>query len=182
MDLVEFLVEGGTLTLLAADRAGNLRFFRFDMADPATYKGKKLLHHAAFHVGGRLQSVVRRRMRAGGAGGVQMGALFAGAGVGLGVVSPVGESTYRRLHAVEREMVRQVPQPCGLHPVECHHPRDLGCFISQPPDSDRVLDGDLLRRFPRLSRAAQAALARAVASRPETILRDLEALASTLAF
>ena len=182
VDLVEFLVEGGTLTLLAADRAGNLRFFRFDMADPATYKGKKLLHHAAFHVGGRLQSLVRRRMRAGGAGGVQMGALFAGAGVGLGVVAPVGESTYRRLHAVEREMVRQVPQPCGLHPVECHHPRDLGCFISQPPDSDRVLDGDLLRRFPRLSRAAQAALARAVASRPETILRDLEALASTLAF
>ena len=182
VDLVEFLVEGGTLTLLAADRAGNLRFFRFDMADPATYKGKKLLHHAAFHVGGRVQSLVRRRMRAGGAGGVQMGVLFAAAGVGLGVVAPVGESTYRRLHAVEREMVRQVPQPCGLHPVECHHPRDLGRFISQPPDSDRVLDGDLLRRFPRLSRSAQAALARAVASRPETILRDLEALASTLAF
>ena len=113
---------------------------------------------------------------------MQVGALFAGEGLGLGAVAPVGESTYRRLHAVEREMVRQVPQPCGLHPVECHFPKDLGNFISQPPDSDRVLDGDLLRRFPLLSRAAQAALARTVASRPETILRDLEALAAAFAF
>ena len=185
---VDFLVEGKCLTLLSIDDRQNVRLYVFDMANPASYRGKRLLHHAAFHLPCAVTKLLRQRIRtaAPGANGkpaTVFGSLFASREGALGIVSPVDESAYRRLHALEREMLLRIPHPCGLNPLACHHPYKMDGYIAHPPTANKILDGDLLWRYLQLAKSEQAQIASAISTRPDTVIKNLEALAgSTLLF
>ena len=80
-------------------------------------------------------------------------------------------------------MLLRIPHPCGLNPLACHHPYKMDGYIAHPPNADKILDGDLLWRYLQLAKSEQAQIASAISTRPDTVIKNLEALAgSTLLF
>ena len=88
----------------------------------------------------------------------------------LGLVTPMAEESYRRLSALQSQLVSALEHPCGLNP------RMYRAVESDPIGGRGMLDGSLLQRWLELSTARQAEISSRVGADVWEIRGDLENL------
>jgi len=129
----EALVDEQQMAVLACDVHGNMQLFFYDPASPDSFNGQKLLSRADIHFGAtvhRLKRVVPLAIHGTDSTPPRRAAFF---GIGrrfeyvshtcsgtlegaLGFVTPVAETVFRRLWALQQKMVQSLPHVAGLNP------------------------------------------------------------------
>mmetsp|Transcript_23855 Transcript_23855/g.66163 ORF Transcript_23855/g.66163 Transcript_23855/m.66163 type:complete len:958 (-) Transcript_23855:258-3131(-) len=180
----EFIINDKQLGLLTADAGQTLELFQYDIQDPLSWRGKRLMPKASFHLGATVKAVLRLKM------GCEVNRRAAVMGTthgSVGAFCPAGEPEFRVLSRLLSLMQRRVEQPCGLNPRAFrnrfrHIPRNLGGgeHYGKPLSSVGALDGDLLWAYQWLSRTKQEKLAADAQSTRQEILQKLTAVADAL--
>lgn len=116
-----------------------------------SWKGQKLLPRAEFHVGAYVTKFLRLqmlptsadRMLVSGADKPNRFALLFGTLDGsLGCIAPLEESTFRRLHMLQKKLVDAVAHLCGLNPKSFRQFQHNG--KAHRPGPDNIVDCELL--------------------------------------
>jgi hypothetical protein len=97
----------------------------------------------------------------------------------LGVVTPLGESTFRRLRTVLDQLQQSVPWVAGVTPASLRKSK-LVKFNEPSTDRLRTLDGDALVHFAELEVSAQRELARRCGTTSKQVMNNLIELVSTI--
>jgi cleavage and polyadenylation specificity factor subunit 1 len=98
----------------------------------------------------------------------------------LGLIVPVEEKTFKRLHDIYTEMIHRLEHPAGLNPRAYRLYRIPARFGSQPMKN--VLDGGYLLRYNNVSTVERMKWARNKGTSDERVLDDLVELIRSTAF
>eukprot|EP00123_Amoebidium_parasiticum_P016813 comp23593_c0_seq1/m.40045 comp23593_c0_seq1/g.40045 ORF comp23593_c0_seq1/g.40045 comp23593_c0_seq1/m.40045 type:complete len:1411 (-) comp23593_c0_seq1:334-4566(-) len=170
-----YIVDDFALGMVVTDTWGNYMIFHYMPEDPESRGGTRLLRKADFHVGSRINSMVRIGMRD------LPGDKFAKVrhlnyigtmDGGLGFVAPVAEKTYRRLNTLQSRMVTQLLHVAGLNPRAHRLYQPMASTGSNP--CRNILDTDLLGLYAYLPASLRKDLARQIGTSPGQILQDLQ--------
>lgn len=88
----------------------------------------------------------------------------------LGLVTPVAEESYRRLSAVQSQLITTVEHACGLNP------RAFRAVESDGTVGRGMIDGTLLRQWLDLGKQRQMEIAGRIGANEWEIRADLEAV------
>ena len=190
MDILatEFLVDGGTLSLLATDMTGNACVFAYEPKSVASWKGQKLMIRSAFHVGSPVHRMVRFKLKPSGgdgaeAAGANRHAVFFGTLDGsLGILVPIEQQTHAALLRLQRHLETATVRPAGLNSRTYRAPKTQEGRVTRPPAPHALLDGETLAEFERLSWRAQASAAEAAGMTRREALSHLHRLSARTAF
>jgi cleavage and polyadenylation specificity factor subunit 1 len=86
----------------------------------------------------------------------------------ISLLTPLSESTYRRLGALATHLTNTLEHPCGLNP------RAYRAVESEGFGSRGIVDGDILRRFSELSSQRRAEACGKVGIEEWVLRSDLE--------
>ncbi|KAH8927140.1 hypothetical protein BT69DRAFT_1278235 [Atractiella rhizophila] len=172
---VDFLVFENRVAFVSTDAKGALRVFSFDPANPESHSGSRLLPSTEFQtVGEATTSLMFGKKGPNDDVPKQGGILFATVDGSLASLVPVKEVVYKRLHAIQNQLVRHAQHFSGLNPRNFRAVKNES--ISRAL-SKGILDGDLLSLFERLPYGRQVDLTSQIGSDPETILINIRNLA-----
>jgi cleavage and polyadenylation specificity factor subunit 1 len=162
----EFLPFDGQLYLLVVDAQMDLHVLQYDPENPKTLNGTRLLHRSTFHLGhfptsmalvpSTLAPVAEQPVSSGDAPGIapQGPGLFhiltttlSGA---VGLLTPVDETTYRRLGSIQTHLTSILEHAAGLNP------RAYRAVESEGVGARGVVDGTLVQRIWELGSARRA--------------------------
>ena len=164
----EFMIDGGSLSLLAADSSGNAHVFQYAPKLAESWKGDKLLPKAGYHVGSLIRQMVRFQIESASGEKQNRHAVFFGASDGsLGIFSPVDSDTFEKLEKLQEAMRSiQISASNSLNPLSLNSKtfRALksseGSIARQIPPRT-IVDGGLLSKFEHsLSVSLQTKIAR----------------------
>lgn len=170
----EFLPFDGGLFLLVWDAEEDMHVLQYDPENPVTSGGMRLLHRSTFHVGqfptgsvlvpstlAPFTEQARELPKHDGEETKQeqtnsplyhvMTTSLSGA---IGLVTPLDESTYRRLGALQGLLMNVLEHPAGLNPREYRSGK--GVEGAEILGAKGVVDGALIRRIAELGVARRA--------------------------
>lgn len=183
---VEFMPNGAKLSQVLADGGGNLTVFMYDMKNPDSWLGKKLLRRGVAHVGAFVSQFQRLRLAVPGDSLNRQGLLGCSAQGSLLLLCPLwDEGMFRRLQSLQEELVYQLRHTAGLNPkaFQGRYTRagptwGAGFTAVKPlkPLDNWLLQGDLLWSYAGLDLRAQTVIAEAVGVEPAMLLQDLRTL------
>ncbi|WIA38397.1 hypothetical protein OEZ86_001723 [Tetradesmus obliquus] len=183
---VEFMPNGAKLSQVLADGGGNLTVFMYDMKNPDSWLGKKLLRRGVAHVGAWISQFQRLRLAVPGDSLNRQGLLGCSAQGSLLLLCPLWEEgMFRRLQSLQEELVYQLRHTAGLNPkaFQGRYTRagptwGAGFTAVKPlkPLDNWLLQGDLLWSYAGLDLRAQMVIAEAVGVEPAMLLQDLRTL------
>ncbi|EFR01919.1 serine/threonine protein kinase [Nannizzia gypsea CBS 118893] len=188
----DFLPDGNKLYILVADDDCNLHVLQYDPEDPSSSKGDRLLHRSVFHTGHFASTMTL----------LPHGSHTLSSPVdedamdtdlppppskyqvlitfqtgSIGVISPLNEDSYRRLLALQSQLVNALEHPCGLNP------RGYRAVESDGMGGQRgMIDGNLLLRWLDMGAQRKAEIAGRVGADVGAIRIDLEKLHGGLAY
>ena len=184
----EFLPFDGSLYLLVIDADENLHGLQYDPEDSKSLSGTKLLHRGAFHVG-HFATSMRLLPSTLAANAVQQALVndrvdsedqkqtetlyqvittnLSGA---VGLITPVDESTYRRLGALQAHLTSVLEHPAGLNP------RSHRGVAGEVSTGITLLDGEIIRRIGELSSSRRVEVLGRAGMDVWTLRSDLEVI------
>ncbi|CAN6480274.1 unnamed protein product [Victoria cruziana] len=185
----EFLIDGTTLSLVVSDDQKNIQIFYYAPKMVESWKGQKLLPRAEFHVGAYVTKFLRLqmlptsadRMLVSGADKPNRFALLFGTLDGsLGCIAPLEESTFRRLHMLQKKLVDAVAHLCGLNPKSFRQFQHNG--KAHRPGPDNIVDCELLCHYEMLPLERQLEIAQQIGTTRSQILTNLNDLNLSTSF
>ena len=169
-------MDGPQLGFLVSDNDMNLVVYRYKPEDPASIGGQKLLHTADINISSCVTSFFRCRVRSENTGtdkpkDSRQASWFGTLEGGVGLVLPVPEKTFRRLHMVQNMLIHCIPHYAGLNPKAFRLLR----WKHRPMDNPQhhILDFELLTKFVHLGAVERLEVTRKVGVSPAQILDDL---------
>ncbi|KAH9873554.1 mRNA cleavage and polyadenylation factor subunit [Plenodomus lingam] len=167
---VEFLPFNGELHIIVADADMNIQVLQFDPENPKS-EGSRLLHKATFHTGHfpttthLLQSHLQMPESASTFGTTDdtfapdstpsaplplHQVLITSQSGTLALITPLSESSYRRLSNLAAYLINTLESPCGLNPVAFRAGEGVEGGWDAGGGARGVLDGGLLMRWGEL--------------------------------
>ncbi|EFE34581.1 uncharacterized protein ARB_06344 [Trichophyton benhamiae CBS 112371] len=186
----DFLPDGNKLYILVADDDCNLHVLQYDPEDPSSSKGDRLLHRSVFHTGhfastmtllphgGHTPSspVDEDAMDTDSPPPSKYQILMTFQTGSIAIITPLGEDSYRRLLALQSQLVNALEHPCSLNP------RGYRAVESDGMGGQRgMIDGNLLLRWLDMGAQRKAEIAGRVGADVGAIRVDLEKLHGGLA-
>ncbi|EEP76631.1 conserved hypothetical protein [Uncinocarpus reesii 1704] len=156
--------------------------------DPSSSKGDRLLHRSSFHTGhfiSTLTLIPQYTSSGTGASEDNMDVDYMPAGYqvvvtsqsgSVGVITPLTEETYRRLSALQSQLVMSMEHPCGLNP------KAYRAVESDGFSGRGLVDGNLLLRWLDMGVQRKAEIAGRVGADLQSIRADLERINGGLDF
>ncbi|KFX98448.1 hypothetical protein V490_02306 [Pseudogymnoascus sp. VKM F-3557] len=184
----DLLPIGAELYIIVADSDCNLHVLQFDPEHPKSLHGQLLLQRTTFSLGGHMPTTMTLlplttapvvtstpAEPTNPASGLLM-TLASGA---IGVLTPLSEQKYRRLHALSNHLSNLLYHPGGLNP-KAHRISNTApeAVIGGRP----IVDGSVLWRWMELGSQKRAEVASRVGVDRETIREDLEEIAGGLGY
>lgn len=170
----EFLPSNEQMFVLVADANSDLHVLQYDPEHPKSLSGQRLLHRSTFHLGhfptamallpSTLAPIEQQPLTNGHANGESISAsapglfhvLTASQSGSLALITPLDESTYRRLSNLQTHLTSTLEHPAGLNP------RAYRAVESEGAGARGIVDGSLIRRIAELGAARKSeVLARA---------------------
>ncbi|KAI9015412.1 CPSF A subunit region-domain-containing protein [Hyaloraphidium curvatum] len=176
----EFLIDYNSLYFIIGDDERNIMVYAFDEKDPTSLGGSKLVRKAEFHVGNRVEKMIRMRKvglprKKGGPAPTskQHASMLASADGSLSFVMPISEKMYRRLLSLSTRLLNALPHPAGLNPRGFRRAHSHIDRLTSGSSMRNPIDGDLLFRFVSLPFNRQKELSRSIGSTLERVLDDM---------
>ncbi|KAI3138791.1 hypothetical protein CBS147325_6846 [Penicillium roqueforti] len=180
----DFLPDGNKLYMLVADSDCNLHVLQYDPEDPKSSNGDRLLSRSKFYTGNFASSVtllprtaVSSELAESSEEAMDVDETFARHQVlitsqngSLALVTSVAEETYRRLSALQSQLINTVDHPAGLNP------RAFRAIESDGAAGRGMVDGNLLRLWLNMGKQRQAEIAGRVGAAEWEIRADLETI------
>lgn len=170
----DFLIDGPQLGFLVSDADQNLLLLTYQPEALESFGGQRLLQRADINVGANITSFFRIRAKATGkVGGKDLRQLtcFGTLDGGIGLLLPMTEKTYRRLHMLQTKLVECIPHIAGLNPKAFRHV--IGKKRSLNNAHKNILDGELLSKFAHLGTMERLEVTKKIGTTPAQILDDL---------
>ncbi|XP_073233775.1 cleavage and polyadenylation specificity factor subunit 1-like [Porites lutea] len=170
----DFLIDGPQLGFLVSDADQNLLLLTYQPEALESFGGQRLLQRADINVGANITSFFRIRAKATGkVGGKDLRQLtcFGTLDGGIGLLLPMTEKTYRRLHMLQTKLVECIPHIAGLNPKAFRHV--IGKKRSLNNAHKNILDGELLSKFAHLGAMERLEVTKKIGTTPAQILDDL---------
>lgn len=170
----DFLIDGPQLGFLVSDADQNLLLLTYQPEALESFGGQRLLQRADINVGANITSFFRIRAKATGkVGGKDLRQLtcFGTLDGGIGLLLPMTEKTYRRLHMLQTKLVECIPHIAGLNPKAFRHV--IGKKRSLNNAHKNILDGELLGKFAHLGTMERLEVTKKIGTTPSQILDDL---------
>ncbi|KAJ5139137.1 uncharacterized protein N7515_003985 [Penicillium bovifimosum] len=180
----DFLPDGNKLYMLVADSDCNLHVLQYDPEDPKSSNGDRLLSRSKFYTGNYASSMallprtaVSSELTESSEEAMDVDESFAKHHVlvashngSLALVTSVAEESYRRLSALQSQLVNAVDHPAGLNP------RAFRAVESDGAAGRGMIDGNLLRLWLNMSKQRQFEIAGRVGATEWEIKADLETI------
>ncbi|ODH13612.1 hypothetical protein ACO22_07085 [Paracoccidioides brasiliensis] len=180
----DFLPDGKRLFIMVADDDCNIHVLQYDPEDPGSAKGDRLLHRSTFHTGqfaSTLTLLPRTSVLSQGpeaeanamdldSSGPLHQVLVTSETGSIALITPVSEMAYRRLSALQSQMINTLEHPCGLNP------RAFRAVESDGIGGRGMVDGDLVQKWLDLGTQRKAEIASRVGADVWEIRADLEAI------
>lgn len=180
----DFLPDGTKLYMLVADSDCNLHVLQYDPEDPKSSNGDRLLSRSKFYTGNFASSVtllprtaVSSEIAESSEEAMDVDETFAKHNVlvasqngSLALVTSVAEESYRRLSALQSQLINIVDHPAGLNP------RAFRAVESDGAAGRGMVDGNLLQLWLDMSKQRQAEIAGRVGATEWEIKADLESI------
>ncbi|OXV09323.1 hypothetical protein Egran_02911 [Elaphomyces granulatus] len=180
----DFLPDGRKLYLLVSDSDCNLHVLQYDPEDPKSSNGDRLLNRSTFHKGHFASTMtllprtaVSSEVAVASSGEIDNDAyssinqvLITTQTGCVALVTPVSEESYRRLSALQSQLINTLEHPCGLNP------RAYRAVESDGIGGRGMIDGKLLSRWLDLGRQRKMEIASRVGADEWEIRADLEAI------
>ncbi|KLJ06944.1 protein CFT1 [Blastomyces silverae] len=181
----DFLPDGKRLYILVADDDCNIHVLQYDPEDPGSSKGDRLLHRSTFHTGHFVSTMtlLPRTIIPSAQGpdanpdmmeldpsGPLYHVLVTSETGSIALITPLSETTYRRLSALQSQLINTLEHPCGLNP------RAFRAIESDGIGGRGMVDGDLLQRWLDLSTQRKAEIANRAGADVWEIRADMEAI------
>ncbi|XP_066019502.1 cleavage and polyadenylation specificity factor subunit 1-like [Pocillopora verrucosa] len=170
----DFVIDGPQLGFLVSDGDQNLLLLTYQPEAVESFGGQRLLQRADINIGSHITSFFRIRARTTGkVGGKDLRQLtcFGTLDGGLGLLLPMTEKTYRRLHMLQTKLVECIPHVAGLNPKAFRLVRGKKRSLNNPHRN--ILDGELLGKFLQLGTMEKLEVAKKIGTTPAQILDDL---------
>ncbi|PNS20445.1 hypothetical protein CAC42_5895 [Sphaceloma murrayae] len=168
---VEFLPHRGSLYVLGVDERARLRIWAYEPEHPESLGGTRLVEKCGFEMGHLVTGMKLLPSTVGGGEGEGDGrswqVLTWGRSGQVGLVTPLDETQYRRLSALQSQLTNVLEHPAGLNPRAYRNVR------SEDGGGRGVVDGDLIRRIGELGAGRRSEVVGRVADWWE-IRSDLE--------
>lgn len=147
----EFLPHMGALYLLAVEERGKLIVWQYEPEHPKSLGGTRLVEKCGFELGHLVTGMKMLPSRIGGErgeGGEEGTRLYQvltwGRSGQVGLVTPLEETQYRRLSALQSQLTNVLEHPAGLNPRAYRNVR------SEDGGGRGVVDGDIIERIGEL--------------------------------
>ncbi|PSK60594.1 hypothetical protein B9Z65_744 [Elsinoe australis] len=147
----EFLPHMGALYLLAVEERGRLMVWQYEPEHPKSLGGTRLVEKSGFELGHlvtgmkMLPSSIGGEKGEGGEEGARLYQVLTWGRSGqVGLVTPLEETQYRQLSALQSQLTNVLEHPAGLNPRAYRNVR------SEDGGGRGVVDGDLIRRIGEL--------------------------------
>jgi cleavage and polyadenylation specificity factor subunit 1 len=178
----EFLIDGGTLSLLVADSHKNVQIFSYAPKSMESWKGQKLLSRAEFHLGAHVAKFLRLQMLPTGTGNRsnKFAVLCGTLDGGIDCLAPLDELTFRRLQTLQKKLVDVVPHVGGLNPRAFRQFQSSG--RAHRPGPDNIVDCELLGHYTLLPLDQQRDVARQIGTTRVQILSNIRDLSLSTSF
>ncbi|KHN94577.1 Cleavage factor two protein 1 [Metarhizium album ARSEF 1941] len=165
--VADFLPDGEDLSIVAVDAEGDMHMLEFNPEHPKSLQGHLLLHRTSFAVtpNAPTSSLLLPRTHSPWCANASQPShvlLLACPSGQLAALSPVAESTYRRLLSVTNQLHPAVVPHCGLHTKAHRYPDQpsVGVGVETAASSGRALvDGTVLARWSELGAAKRTDVA-----------------------
>ncbi|VDO44205.1 unnamed protein product [Haemonchus placei] len=177
----QFLVDNNHLAFLMSDEAGNISMFNYMPETQESNGGERLILRGVLNIGTNVNSWLRIRghsslfnvtpveakhiMQ-------QQTCLWASLDGSLGIVRPISERQFRRLHFLHQCMSNSVGQYAGLNPKGARGGKPVRPLINATNNKNMV-DGELVEQFMHLSTTRKQDLARSLGASRYHIMDDL---------
>ncbi|EDN02958.1 conserved hypothetical protein [Histoplasma mississippiense (nom. inval.)] len=181
----DFLPDGNRLYILVADDDCNIHVLQYDPEDPGSSKGDRLLHRSTFQTGhfASTMTLLPRTATSSSqrpdadpdmmdldSSGPLHHVLVTSETGSIALITPVSETSYRRLSALQSQLTNTLEHPCGLNP------RAFRAVESDGIGGRGMVDGDLVKRWLDLGTQRKAEIANRVGADVWEIRADLEAI------
>ncbi|KAJ5088160.1 Cleavage/polyadenylation specificity factor A subunit C-terminal [Penicillium angulare] len=181
----DFLPDGNKLYILVADSDCTLHVLQYDPEDPKSSNGDRLLSRSKFYTGNFASTVTLLPRTAVSSELIEPSAedemdvdqtistynvLIASQNGSLALVTTVAEESYRRLSALQSQLINTTEHPGGLNP------RAFRAVESDGASGRGMVDGTLLRQWLNLGKQRQVDIAGRVGATEWEIRADLEAI------
>lgn len=187
----EFLPADGQLFILVVDADMDLHVLQYDPENPKSLSGTRLLHRSTFHLGhlpssmtlvpSTLAPFAEQPLANGDADPdspppptqpTQLYHILTTTQTGsIGLITPVDETTYRRLGAVEAHLTSILEHAAGLNP------REHRAVESEGLGARGIVDGGLVRRIAELGSSRRAEVLSRAGGDAWLLRSDLEIIA-----
>ncbi|KAF9057003.1 CPSF A subunit region-domain-containing protein [Panaeolus papilionaceus] len=167
---VDFFFSSGELAIITGDEDGIIRVYDYNPQDPDSNDGRYLLLRTEFHgqYEYRTSTVIARRKKDD--QDIPQSKLIMGSPDGsLTSLTPVDESSFKRLLLLQGQLTRNIQHVAGLNPKAFRIVRND--YISKPL-SKGILDGSLLAHYEALPFPRQSEMTRQIGTDRLTLLRD----------
>ncbi|KAK6059497.1 CPSF A subunit region [Cooperia oncophora] len=177
----EFLVDNRHLAFLMSDEAGNICMFNYMPETQESNGGERLVLRGILNIGTNVNAWLRIKghtslfnMSPLEAKNVvqQHTCLWASLDGSLGIVRPISERQFRRLHFLHQCMSNSVGQYAGLNPKGARGGKPVRPLINATNNKNMV-DGELVEQFMHLSTTRKQDLARSLGASRYHIMDDL---------
>ncbi|KAK2741029.1 mRNA cleavage and polyadenylation factor subunit [Myotisia sp. PD_48] len=189
----DFLPDGDKLYILLADDDCNVHVLQYDPEDPSSSKGDRLLPRSIFHIGHFTSTMTLLPYQARGQVSkpsdddamdtdadnppTKYQVLITSQTGSIGTVTPLAEDSYRRLSALQSQLVNVLEHPCGLNP------RGYRAVESDGIGGQRgMIDGNLLLRWFDMGAQRRIEIASRVGADVDAIRNDLQLISGGLAY
>ncbi|KAI9813362.1 MAG: mRNA cleavage and polyadenylation factor subunit [Thelocarpon impressellum] len=174
----DFLPDGDALYVVVADGDCNLHVLQFDPEHPKSLSGTRLLHHSSFHAGSPPSTLTRIPSSLSPSAHQIMHTSPSGA---LSLLTPLNESTYRRLSALASTLSTTLDPACGLN-ARAYRAASSSAAAAAGMSGEGyagrgIVDGNVLRRWNELGVGRKLEVAGRVGVDAEEIRADLGSVA-----
>ncbi|KAK7042372.1 protein CFT1 [Favolaschia claudopus] len=167
---VDFFFVEEEMSIVTSDEEGIIRLYEYNPNDPESKDGRNLLLRTEFHSQNRYHTslLVARRTKEDLV--IPQSKLICGSTDGsLKSLTPVDETTAKRLQLLQGQLTRNIQHMAGLNPKALRIVRND--FVSKPL-SKGVLDGNLLAHFESLPITRQNEMTRQIGTERTQVLKD----------
>jgi len=166
----DFFFADEDLSIVTCDEDGIIRMYEYNPSDPESRDGRYLLLRAEFHgqVDYRTSALYASRPKDNSI--LPHAKLICGSTDGsITCLTPVDESTFKRLQLLQGQLTRNIQHVAGLNPKTLRMVRND--TVSKPL-SKGILDGNLLAYFEGLSLTKQDEVTRPIGTDRSTVTQD----------
>ncbi|KIK53793.1 hypothetical protein GYMLUDRAFT_49207 [Collybiopsis luxurians FD-317 M1] len=166
----DFFFADNEMAIFTHDEEGIMRLYDYNPQDPESRDGRYLLLRSEFNSQAEYQTTALVARRTSSDTVVPQAKLLCGATNGsIAAITPVEESTAKRLQLLQGQLTRNIQHIAGLNPRAFRIVRND--YVSRPLSKD-ILDGNLLMHFESSSTTRQLEMTKQIGTEVGVVRRD----------